>query len=84
MPARQVCYQIRMSRFQKQETISDLNYLESIVYELESCTALDDVYDIFEEISENDLFKNNLSKKKNNKKKKKQNRKKKDIKVSCF
>ena len=67
---------------QKQETISDLNYLESIVYELESCTSLDDVYDIFEEISENDLFKNNLSKKKNNKKKKKQNKNKTDIKSS--
>ena len=55
---------------QKQETLSDLNYLESIVYELENSSSIEDVQDIFEEISENDLFKKDLSKKQKNKSKK--------------
>jgi predicted ribosome quality control (RQC) complex YloA/Tae2 family protein len=53
---------------QKQETISDLDYLESIVYELENSSSISDIQDIFEEISENDLFKKGLSKKEKNKK----------------
>ena len=55
---------------QKQETLSDLNYLESIVYELENSSSISDVQDIFEEISENDLFKKDLTKKQKNKVKK--------------
>ena len=45
---------------QKKETLEDLNYIESIVYELENCSTIDDVSEIFEEISENDIFKTNL------------------------
>ena len=39
---------------QKVETEKELNYIESIVYELEDSTCLEDVQDIFEEISENE------------------------------
>lgn len=60
---------------QKLETEKELDYIESIVYELENSTTLEDVQDIFEEISENVVFKEKLKKKeKKNKvsKKKKQ------------
>lgn len=42
---------------QKQETLKELDYIESIVYELENCSTLEDVSEIFEEISENVIFK---------------------------
>ena len=42
---------------QKQETIKELNYIQSIVYELENSTSIEDVASIFEEISENVVFK---------------------------
>ena len=48
---------------QKQETIDDINYIESIVYELDNCHTLEDVQEIYNEISENDIFKIKLSKK---------------------
>lgn len=60
---------------QKVETEKELNYIESIVYELEDSTCLEDVQDIFEEISENVVFKEKLKskeKKNKNQKKKKQ------------
>lgn len=50
---------------QKVETEKELDYIESIVYELENCSCLEDVQAIFEEISENVVFKEKL---KNNKK----------------
>ena len=62
---------------QKVETEKELNYIESIVYELENSTCIEDVQDIFEEISENVVFKERLKKKdkkkKVSKKKKQQN-----------
>ena len=61
---------------QKVETEKELNYIESIVYELEDSTCLEDVQYIFEEISENVVFKEKLKRKekknKNQKKKKQQ------------
>lgn len=42
---------------QKEETLKELDYIESIVYELENCTTLEEVSEIFEEISENVIFK---------------------------
>lgn len=60
---------------QKEETEKELDYIESIVYELENSATLEDIQDIFEEISENVVFKEKLKKKeKKNKisKKKKQ------------
>lgn len=42
---------------QKKETLKELNYIESVVYELENCSSLEEVTEIFEEISENVIFK---------------------------
>lgn len=58
---------------QKAETLKELNYIESIVYELEVATSIEEVADIFDEISENIIFKaqtDNYKKKKVNKIKK--------------
>ena len=52
---------------QKVETEKELNYIESIVYELEDSTCLEDVQDIFEEISENVVFKEKLKREKTTK-----------------
>ena len=61
---------------QKIETEKELDYIESIVYELENSSTLEEVQDIFEEISENVIFKEKLKKKekknKTSKKKKQQ------------
>lgn len=59
---------------QKRETESELDYIESIVFELENCSTLEEVQSIFEEISENVVFKEKL--KKQDKKNKKQKKKK--------
>lgn len=53
---------------QKTETEKELNYIESIIYELESSETIDDIQYIFEEISENVVFKERLKKKENKKK----------------
>ena len=53
---------------QKKDTLEELNYLESIVYELENAASLDDVFQIYEEISENVIFKENNQKNSNNQK----------------
>ena len=60
---------------QKKETEEELDYIQSIVYELESASTLEDIQDIFEEISENVIFKNDLkfTEKSNNKNTKNQN-----------
>lgn len=60
---------------QKKDTESELDYIESIVYELENCSTLEEVQNIFEEISENVIFKEHLNKKdkKNKTSKKKKN-----------
>lgn len=66
---------------QKIETEKELNYIESIIFELENSSCLDDIQIIFEEIHENiifkEKFKNNKSsptkKGKISKKKKQQN-----------
>lgn len=52
---------------QKEETIAELQYIESIIYELENATNIEDVDNIYNEISENVIFKN-TSKKQLNKK----------------
>jgi len=48
---------------QKAETEMELNYIESIVYELDNCSTVEDVQEIFDEISENVVFKERLKKK---------------------
>lgn len=42
---------------QKEDTLKELDYIESVVYELENCSTIEEVGAIFEEISENDIFK---------------------------
>ena len=63
---------------QKKETVAEINYIESIVYELENSTTIDEVQIIFEEISENVIFKNKLDNLNKKKIKKKNNKVKKD------
>ena len=48
---------------QKQDTITEIKYIESIIYELENCQNINDVQEIFEEISENNIFNINKAKK---------------------
>ena len=61
---------------QKIETEKEIDYIGSIVYELENSTCVEDVQEIFEEISENVVFRDRLKKKekknKTSKKKKQQ------------
>ena len=47
---------------QKRETLQELKYIESVVYELENCSTLEEVDNIFEEISEHDIFKSKVPK----------------------
>lgn len=59
---------------QKKEALAELNYLESITYELENASSVSELEEIDNEISENVLFKNtiqnsNIKKNKINKKK---------------
>ena len=58
---------------QKKETLEELDYIESVVYELENATSVDEIGIILDEISENDIFKEktkNLNTKKQSKIKK--------------
>ena len=52
---------------QKQDTQKELDYLESIMYELENSKTTNDIADRFEEISENVLFNDMIGKTKSNK-----------------
>ncbi len=53
---------------QKNETETELNYIDSIIYEIESASSLVEVQEILDEISENLINKRKFSTKKNNKK----------------
>lgn len=55
---------------QKNDTLKELDYIESIIYELESSSSIDELTAIFDEISENDIFKEKTSKTNNAKKSK--------------
>ena len=43
---------------QKEEAKDELNYIESIVYELESSKTIQDINEIYDELSENEMFEN--------------------------
>jgi len=47
-------------KVQKRETENELKYIESIIYSLENSKDINDVNHIYDEISENILFKNSL------------------------
>ena len=68
---------------QKEETLKELNYIESIIYELENCISIKEISQIIEEVSENIIFKeklnNNKSQITSNKSKKSNNTKNKEI-----
>lgn len=58
---------------QKQETIEEIKYIESTIYELDNCKNIADVQEIYDEISESEIFKigkKNSQSKKNSKPKK--------------
>ena len=55
---------------QKNDTLKELDYIESIVYELESSSSIDELTAIYDEISENDVFKEKTSKVNSSKKNK--------------
>lgn len=50
---------------QKKDTAKEIDYIESIIYELESSKTIQDIHSIYEEISENVIFKDSI--KSNNK-----------------
>ena len=62
---------LEIVNIQKEETLSDINYIESVIYELENCLSIEDIQNVYEEIEESDIFKNSLSKKNHNKEKNK-------------
>ena len=47
---------------QKEETMKDLDYIESVIYELEACSSMEDITNVFEEISESSVFKERTEK----------------------
>lgn len=55
---------------QKADTLKELDYIESVIYELENCSTIEEIAFIYEEISENDIFKEKASLKANTKKNK--------------
>lgn len=64
--------ELKIVTIQKEETQRELSYIESIVYELEASSTIEEIASIFEEISENVIFKDKISyKNKNNSKIKK-------------
>ena len=52
---------------QKKETLDEIKYIDSIVYELDNCSCLNDVQQVYDEIYENEIFKNVFSHKRSNK-----------------
>lgn len=63
---------------QKQDTAKEIDYIESIIYELDNSKTVADVNSIYEEISENVIFKNTLKNTKFAKKSKIQKKKQKE------
>ncbi len=62
---------LEVVNIQKQETIQDINYIESVIYELSSCKNIEDLNDVYEEISESTIFADKLKTKESKKKSKK-------------
>ena len=59
---------LKIVNTQKEETIRDIDYIESVVYELDNSTSIQDIEAIYEEISENSLFADKLKSKSKSKK----------------
>lgn len=69
---------MQIVNIQKQETLLEINYIESIVYELENCKNIPEIQYIYDEISENIIFKDTVLNRKNNSKNTLKNKKKKN------
>lgn len=72
---------------QKEETIRDIDYIESVIYELDNSNSIEDIETIYEEISENSLFADKLKPKSSAKKNSNKNKKAKPMtknKLSSF
>ena len=52
---------------QKEETVKELDYIESVVYELESASSIEEIAEILNEIAENNIFNENTKAFKNRK-----------------
>lgn len=59
---------LEVTKIQKIETQKELNYIESLVYSLDNCKTIQDVDEVYNEISENLLFSSLNLKNKNNQK----------------
>lgn len=49
---------LELVNIQKKDTLNEINYIESIVYELESSTTVEEVQSIYDEISESNIMPN--------------------------
>lgn len=58
---------LQIVTIQKEDTLKELDYIESIVYELENCTSIEELSIIYDEISENVVFKDFINKQNNKK-----------------
>lgn len=58
---------------QKKDAKRDIDYLESIIYELENSKSISDINEIYNEISESSIFSDSLKSKKDKNKKNKEN-----------
>ena len=54
---------LELVTIQKEETLKSIDYINSVLYELQNCSNLQDVEEIHNEISENIIFKNSILKK---------------------
>ncbi len=75
---------LQIVNLQKKDTSVQIDYLESIIYELENAKTIEDINLIYEEISENILFKNTLSNSKTSSKKNTPKKKNKEESFSPF
>lgn len=57
---------LQIVSIQKSETETELNYIESIIYEIESASSVTEIQEILDEISENLIIKKKQSSKKQN------------------
>ncbi len=55
---------------QKKDTATEIDYIESVIYELDNAKTISEVHAIYEEISENEIFKDTLNFNKTKKSKK--------------
>ena len=62
---------LKVVNTQKEETIREINYIESVIYEIEASSKIEDLEEIYEEMAENSIFANKLNTKKKNYKKNK-------------